>query len=93
MEWRSCWTVIKSEAVELSQQALAIACCFVFTTASAALGQRPGPVRAVTGRPNALSGRITGKLDFLISVIVIAGPVVKSRNARREMALGAALNH
>jgi hypothetical protein len=49
-------------------------------------------VRAVTGRPNALSGRITGKLDFIMIVIVIAGPVVKSRNARKEMALGAALN-
>ncbi len=61
--------------------------------AQAALGRRPGPVRAVTGRLNALSGRITGKLDFLIIVIVIAGPMVKSRSARKKMALGAALNH
>jgi hypothetical protein len=49
-------------------------------------------VQAVTGRPNALSGWITGKLDFIIIVIIIAGPMVKSRNARKEMALGVALN-
>jgi hypothetical protein len=50
-------------------------------------------VRAVTGRPPVTSGQITEKLDFLIIVIVIAGPVVKSWNTRKEMALGAVLNH
>jgi hypothetical protein len=87
MEWQSCWTVITSAAVELSRLALAIVTWHrvllcVYSRRSAG-----------TGRPNALSGRITEKLDFIIIVIVIAGPVVKSRNARMEMALRAALNH
>ncbi len=47
MEWRSCWTVITSAAVELSRQALAIARWFVFTTASASCF-RPAP-RACAG--------------------------------------------
>ncbi len=59
----------------------------------AALGRRPGQVLAVTGRPNTLSGWITGKRNFIITVIVIAGPVVKSLIAGKEIALGVALNH
>jgi hypothetical protein len=50
-------------------------------------------VLAVTGRPTFLSGLITEKLNFLIIIIVIACPVVKSLNAQKEMVLGAALNH
>jgi hypothetical protein len=48
---------------------------------------------AVMGMQNALSGLITEKLYFLIFVIVIAGPMVKSRKARKEMALRTALHY
>ena len=65
MEWSSCWTVITSAAVTLSRQVLAIACCFVYTTAGASC-PRPAPRAGAgcNGQAERLIGSDHGETRF-----------------------------
>jgi hypothetical protein len=66
LEWHSCCYYIISGAVELSRWALAIACCFVFTTAGASCaGPAPRAHAGCNGKAERPIGSDHGKTLFL----------------------------
>jgi hypothetical protein len=98
MEWCSCWTVITSVAVELTRQTLAIACCFVFTTAGHAAGAscpRPAPraCAGCNGQAERPIGSDHGKTRFYNNFHHYCRSHGQIMKHPKEMALGAAPNH